>query len=338
MLDAIVDARLRAVIAKHGLQPGRAAAAIIGHGTPRNRHSRAAARAQAERLRALGWLAEVVAVYLDDEPDIPSAYRDTSSPDIIALPFFLAEGSHVTRDVPSALGLSPGRTAETVNGRRVYYCEPVGADESICEVILDLARETGHRFQCNEPAGDWTGFPAAGRGALIDALAREGRLRFGQVTLNAARAWRSGDSAAGRVMATPAQLRAYLRDDPFRPLATSADLPRGWRVDLAAPEQAHAVLETVYPGLTADWAARQSGCLRADSLETVSQRQVGIFKDIHRLPPQIIGQTVEKVCAGCVCQPTWWPGPARSSVGALPCRSACNLWLSAAQKTREAAA
>ena len=338
LLDSIVNARLRATIAGSGLPPEQTAAAIIGHGTPRNRHSRAAALAQAERLRALGWLKEVVAVYLDDEPDIPSLYHNTSAPNIIALPYFLAEGSHVTRDVPRALGLSPGRAAGDVNGRRVYYCEPVGADESICEVVLELARETGHAFERQETASGWSGFPTAGRGALIRALRREGSLRFGQVTLSAERAWRSGDSAAGRAFTTPAQLRAHLRDRPFRPLATSADLPGGWRVDLAQPEQAHAVLETVYPGLVADWAARQSGRLRLETLESVSKRQVGIFKDIHRLPPEDIKRTVELVCAGCVCQPAWQPGAARPSATALPCRSACNVWLSAAQKTREAAA
>ena len=127
LLDDIVDGRLREMIAAFGLEPEYTAAAIIGHGTPRNRNSRAAAKTQADRLRALGWLKEVVAVYLDDEPAIPTVYRDTSSPNIIALPYFLAEGSHVTRDVPRALGLSSLGKAESVNRRSVYYCEPVGA-------------------------------------------------------------------------------------------------------------------------------------------------------------------------------------------------------------------
>ena len=119
LLDSIVNARLRDAIARFGLQPGRTAAAIIGHGTPRNRNSRAAARAQADRLRALGWLNEVVAVYLDDEPAIPTIYHNTCSPNIIALPYFLAEGSHVTRDVPRALGISgraSGRNCERAQG------------------------------------------------------------------------------------------------------------------------------------------------------------------------------------------------------------------------------
>ena len=342
LLDAIVDARLRDTIAQFGLPPEQTAAAIIGHGTPRNRNSRAAAKAQADRLRARGWLNEVVAVYLDDEPAIATVYRDTSSPNIIALPYFLAPGSHVTQDVPRALGLTAGQRPESVNGRRVYYCEPVGADASIVATILELARATGLPFTIGErePAHDWAGFPTVGRQALISALKREGRLRFGQVTLSADRAWRSGDSSAVRAFKTPGELRTHLRAAPFRPLSTSADLPGGWRVDLAAPEQAHALLETVYPGLAADWAAQRNGNLAVEPLRAVSRRQVGLFKDIHRLPQELIEQTIEKVCGGCVCQPTWWRGPkAANSKGLeLPCRSACNLWLSSAQKLGEAAA
>jgi len=337
LLDAIVNARLRDAVDRFGLQPRQTAAAIIGHGTPRNRSSRDAAKAQADRLRALGWLREVVAVYLDDEPAIPSVYRDTCSPNIIALPYFLAAGSHVTQDVPRALGLSNAQAAQSVNRRDVFYCEPVGTDESICDVILELARETGLPFQASKRGGEWSHFPTVGKDSLLRALAAERVMQFGQVTLSPERVWGSGDSAVGRDFTTPGELRAHLRVSPFRPLSTSADLPGGWRVDLTTPDQAHAVLETVYPGLAADWAAQQSGQFAAVSLQTVSQRQVGLFKDIHLLPQQILEQTVEQVCAGCVCQPTWWQA-SKSASAALPCRSACNLWLSKAQKMREAVA
>lgn len=337
LLDAIVDSRLCDTIAKFGLQPGRTAAAIIGHGTPRNRNSRAAARAQAERLRALGWLKEVAAVYLDDEPAIPTVYRDTRSPNIIALPYFLAEGSHVTRDVPRALGLSGGHEPQTVNGRRVHYCEPVGTDETICDVILELARDTGLAFGRREHADAWSGFPTAGKDALVSALKRERIMRFGQVMLSRERAWGNGESDDSRAFTSPAALRAHLRNAPFRPLATSGDLPGGWQVDLATPEQAHAVLETVYPGLVAAWAAQHNGSLAPESLESVSKRQVGIFQDIHLLAQQQIGRAVEQVCGDCVCHPTWWRRTNSDGAG-LPCRAACNLWLSKAQKTGEAVA
>jgi hypothetical protein len=100
------------------------------------------------------------------------------------------------------------------------------------------------------------------------------------------------------------------------------------------------VLETVYPGLVADWAAQRNGNLAVESLQTISRRQVGIFKDIHLLPQQLVEQTVEQVCSGCVCQPIWWRGPKAASSNSieLPCRSACNLWVSSAQKLGETAA
>ncbi len=340
LLDDIVDARLRAAIAQFNLQPEQTAAAVIGHGTTRNRNSRAAAKAQADRLRALGWLNEVVAVYLDDDPAIPTVYHQTRSRNIIALPYFLAPGSHVTQDVPRALGLTAWQRPESVNGRRVYYCEPVGADASIGAVILELARATGLPSKNREPAGDWAGFPTVGRRALVSALKREGSLRFGQVMLSADRVWRSGDVTATRAFKTPVELRTHLRAAPFRPLSTSDDLPGGWRVDLAAPEQAHAVLETVYPGLVADWAAQRHGNLEVEPLRAVSRRQVGLFRDIHQLSQELVQQTIKKVCGGCVCQPIWWRGlkAANSKGSELPCRSACNLWLSSAQKLGEAVA
>ena len=149
-LRSIVERQLRATIERYDLSPDHTAAAIIGHGTRRNRQSRDTARHQARRIRDLNWLREVVDVYLDDEPDIPSVYHSTSAENIIALPYFLAEGSHVRIDVPRALGIADPDGVNRVNGRSVYYCEPVGADESICQVILELARAAGLPFAAQE--------------------------------------------------------------------------------------------------------------------------------------------------------------------------------------------
>ena len=96
----------------------------------------------------------------------------------------------------------------------------------------------------------------------------------------------------------------------------------------------------MYPGLVAAWAAQQSGQLATHSLERVSKRQAGMFQGIHRLPRPLIEKTIEQVCANCICQPTWWreAETANAASAELPCRSACNLWLSTAQKMGEAAA
>ena len=159
ILDAIVDERLRAIFDRFDLPPRETAIAVIGHGTPRVRQSREAARAQADRIREARLAREVAAVYLDDDPDIPSVYRSTSAPNIVALPYFLADGSHVSGDVPRALGISGSGMAEAVDGRRLFYCDPVGDHASIVEVILALARDTGLPFEPTAVAGKWERFP-----------------------------------------------------------------------------------------------------------------------------------------------------------------------------------
>ncbi len=329
-LQSVVERQLRASLEKLGLSPADTAAAIIGHGTRRNRQSRDTARYQAQRIRELNWLSEVVDVYLDDEPDIPSVYQLTRTPNIIALPYFVAEGSHVRHDIPRALGIAELDSVNRVNGRSVYYCEPVGSDESICHLILALARETGLPFEPQEAIGEWRGFPRAGRSTLLQALESERILKFGQVMVNRKRAWHRENETGGEVFSSPAALREYVREAPFRPLASSADLPAGWRVDLDDAKDAHAVIETAYPGLIADWAAKERGALKIESLEDIGKRQSGMFKDIHRLPQNVIMIALDKVCGNCVRQPAWWPE--MSDEGSdPPCRSACNLWLSTAR-------
>ena len=84
-------------------------------------------------------------------------------------------------DIPRALGIADLNSVNRVRDRSVYYCEPVGTDESICEMILDLARDTGLPFRRKSDGGNWPNFPRAGRRALLQALESERILAFGQV-------------------------------------------------------------------------------------------------------------------------------------------------------------
>lgn len=335
LLQSIVERQLRATIERYNLSPGKTAAAIIGHGTRRNRQSRDTARYQAQRIRELNWLREVVDVYLDDEPDIPSVYQSTSAENIIALPYFVAAGSHVRVDVPRALGIADPDGVNQVNGRSVYYCEPVGTDESVCQVILELARTTGLPFPMKKAASKWSGFPSAGRRALLQTIESGTILPIGQVMADRNRVWHCDSEGESEAIDSPAALRAFIREEPFRPLATSADLPKGWHVELAEPKDAHAVIETVYPGLVADWTAKKRGKLATETLKDIGMRQSGMFKDIHRLPQNVIKMALDEICGNCVRQPTWRQGVSRSG-SQLPCRSACNLWLSTARQLGDA--
>ena len=333
MLEKIVQASVREMMISYNLPAKDTAVAIIGHGTLRNPQSRDATRHQAARLRELALASEVVDVYLDDVPDIPSLYRNTSAANIIALPYFLAPGSHVSLDVPSALGISGDSTPEYVNGRTIFYGDPVGIDDKICRVILELARETGLPFVVNPDATPWTSFPKAGRQTLLKALEHGVTPRFGQVNASRERVWHGQQFDGNRSLGTPEQLRSFLRDQPFRPLPTTRNLPVGWQVELDKPQQAHAVLDTIYPGLVADWAAARDGQLRTESLEDISSRQQGMFRNINMLDRDAVESTIALVCGNCVRQPTWWDDDQKA---ALPCKAACNMWLTTAVKREEA--
>lgn len=325
-LAQVVRQRIEHVLSAHQLDPQQVAVVLIGHGTPRSPESRDATRQQADALRKDQRAAEVVDAYLDDEPDIPSIYTRTKAPTIIAVPYFLAPGSHVTQDVPEALGIGLDNIPAVAGGRRVYYTPPVGTDEVICRVILELARETGLTFAEKPSAGAWSSFPQAGADQLFAAVRKNGIMRFGQIQLTESEVRPVQSTDIDETVNSPAALRQHVRENPFRPLAVSYDLPGGWRVPVAAPHMLPAIVETIYPGALADWTAHQTGQFEAGSLYALSQRQAGVFRHMHLTPAAVVENAIDTVCGRCVRHATWYYG--QSPRDAIPCPEPCNWWLS----------
>lgn len=329
-LETIVHERVADTLASENLNPDETALAIIGHGTRRNSKSRDATRHQANLIREQNLVGEVVDVYLDDIPDIPSLYQSTSAQNIIAVPFFLAEGSHVTLDVPDALGIHYGIYPDMVNGRNIYYTPPIGTDDAICRVILELARDTGLPFECNNPNDNWAGFPTSGHDDFVQAIESSESLVFGQVMVTGKKVWHKDEACdTSSALSSPEALRVFIREDPFRPLSTANDLPTGWHVDVDSIEQVYAVVETIYPSAIADWANQKNDTFITESLEAIGTRQVGLFQNIHQLELAVLEKTVERVCGRCMRQPSWLNGY-QSDNAKLPCKSPCNTWLSTA--------
>src|SRR4051794_33513362 len=135
-LSRIVRQRVATALAQSGADASNVAVAIIGHGTRRSPESRRATLDQADQVRDLA--AESLAVFLDDSPSISDIYRLTTRPVIIAVPFFLALGSHTTIDVPTELGFPSGSVFGQVNGREVHYTLPVGVGADLDQTILEL--------------------------------------------------------------------------------------------------------------------------------------------------------------------------------------------------------
>jgi sirohydrochlorin cobaltochelatase len=322
--DRIVRQRV-----EEGLQLSRApqhevAVAIIGHSTRRNPESRLATERQADLIRASGLAAEVVAVYLDDDPGIPEVYQLTTARTLIAVPYFLAAGSHTTLDVPERLGLDQDQSVGQTHGRTVFYMQPVGTDDTLLTAILELAREAGALLNTPKTGSPWDCFPAAGRNELVDAIAQSGEMRFGQLLLTPTEVRPLNDDNADPIL-LPETLRLRVREPEgkFRTLATSNDLPGSWHVPLKTPAQAHAVVETIYPGAVADWADAQRGQLAVKHLVTVIQRQTGMFRHLDTLDQVTQTEVVVEICGGCVRHPTWFD----REVGHIPCAEPCNVWL-----------
>lgn len=324
----IINQRVQQALFDFDLDPTQTAVGIIGHGTKRNPNSRLTTRQQADLLRKAGIVSSVRDIYLDDDPNIPSLYDSTTELNLIAVPFFLAEGSHTTIDVPNALGLPNGQQRASINSREVVYTHPIGTDPRIPNLLLDLVTETGFPLSAALVNHLWEHLPTNGLQAFTDRLNHSDRLEIGQLEVTSNHVRRLNDQQPNPIIiTTPAELRATVREQPFRPWATTNDLPGGWLVPITSAEQAFAVIETVYPSLLADWAAAQRGEFITNTIEQVATRQIGVFRRLLDLTTTEIHQTIQHNCGRCVREPTWH----QSTLTALPCTEPCNWWMSHAE-------
>lgn len=123
----------------------RAALLVLGHGTPLDTRSSEAVEAQVGEIRARGIFAEVHGAFMETPPKIEDWRAITACRDVIAVPFFIADGLHSDEDIPGLLGIAGGGTARErerknphlLDGRRLFYSRAVGTDPGMIEVILD---------------------------------------------------------------------------------------------------------------------------------------------------------------------------------------------------------
>ena len=122
-----------------------AALLVLGHGTPRDTRSSEAVEAQVELLRQRGLFSEVHGAFMETPPKIEDWRELTACPEVIAVPFFIADGLHSDEDIPELLGIAEEGTAlqrerknpHYLSGRRLYYSRAVGTDPGMVGVVLD---------------------------------------------------------------------------------------------------------------------------------------------------------------------------------------------------------
>lgn len=139
-----------------GIDPGSASLLIVAHGTDLNENSAAAAKREAEKIRALHQYASVLNVYMEEKPLVSEWEKLTTTENVIVVPFFVSDGLHSYEDIPVLLGITRdqggagGRSVfeanpYRVNGRALYYSSAIGTDPGLADIVVDQARSFSGR-------------------------------------------------------------------------------------------------------------------------------------------------------------------------------------------------
>jgi sirohydrochlorin cobaltochelatase len=115
---------------------------IVGHGTSLNDNSAAAAKHQAEKIRALNRYGAVLNVYMEEPPLVSDWLKLTETRNVIIVPFFISDGLHSDEDIPAMLGIDPADRRSTgapseLHGRLLFYSTAIGTDPKFADVIIE---------------------------------------------------------------------------------------------------------------------------------------------------------------------------------------------------------
>jgi sirohydrochlorin cobaltochelatase len=122
---------------------------IVGHGTELNDNSSKAAKEQAAKIGAMGSYAQVLSSYMEESPRISEWDKLSEYPNVVIVPFFIADGLHSYQDIPVLIGLETQtgpaasetqvfrRNPYHLRGKRLFYASAVGTEPMLAEVILD---------------------------------------------------------------------------------------------------------------------------------------------------------------------------------------------------------
>lgn len=138
-------------VAPHVL-PEQASLLIVGHGTSLNEKSAEAARQQVRLIRERSTFAEVSAAYMEEAPFIADWQKNTTQPNVVIVPFFIADGLHSYQDIPVLLGIESEPTPAAfyqevfrrnpyqIKDRNLYYASSIGTEALMADVILDTVK------------------------------------------------------------------------------------------------------------------------------------------------------------------------------------------------------
>jgi sirohydrochlorin cobaltochelatase len=127
---------------------------IVAHGTDLNENSAVAAKREAVKIRALKRYANVLNVYMEEFPLVSDWQTLTNTPNVVVVPFFIADGLHSYQDIPVLLGIAEERSTSggkpagaevfrrapyKIDNRSLFYASSIGTDPRIADIIVEQA-------------------------------------------------------------------------------------------------------------------------------------------------------------------------------------------------------
>jgi sirohydrochlorin cobaltochelatase len=324
-----------------GVPPEQTSLVIVGHGTSLNENSTKAIQDQVTLIREGGHgFAEVIDAYMEQAPLVSDWVQLTRSPNVVVVPFFIADGLHSYQDIPVLLGImeetgaalseggSFGGNPHHLHDRKLYYSNAIGTEPLLAEVILDQVADfdTKHGVTVQGEAVEHS--------VLEDELSKllaEGVFRVGEISVQT--------SAGGLVLchqadvallagggeglevwncATDARLIARNTEaGKFRPLHSAPTMRRGWRLDLPDVKALRLALDCFYPAALGAWKAEREGRLQGTPLREYLGRQTGMYRFANGINDDQAHAMVAKVCGGgkCLRRITWPLHAGESAMG-----------------------
>jgi sirohydrochlorin cobaltochelatase len=127
---------------------------IIGHGSTANPDSSTPTRRHAREIQKRNLFADVHCAFWKEEPSLRDArffFPDRTIREVFVVPNFISEGYFTQTVIPRELELT-GPTTTRANGQTWIYCEPVGNNPIVTELLLARAHEIAPDIEPTEAA------------------------------------------------------------------------------------------------------------------------------------------------------------------------------------------
>jgi sirohydrochlorin cobaltochelatase len=132
------------------IDPAQTTLIITGHGTGLNQNSTKAIKDQVRLIEQSGaGYASVRDAYMEEQPFIAGWDQMSPTPNVVIVPFFIADGLHSYQDIPVLLGIESevGAAASQrdifrhnphhLRGKTLFYSSAIGTERLLADVILD---------------------------------------------------------------------------------------------------------------------------------------------------------------------------------------------------------